>query len=91
MISLPNHPQLLAELSLPLVFRLDTGKLRLEQKDKMRARGVKSPDFGDSLAYCFAEDAGDWQPVMNDPRETSLVARLPAGVTNDWGTLPEQW
>jgi phage terminase large subunit len=56
MISLPNHPQLISDLSLPLNDTTETGKIRLESKPKMRQRGVKSPDFGDALAYSFKED-----------------------------------
>jgi hypothetical protein len=30
------------------------GKLRLETKEEMRRRGVRSPDVGDALALTFA-------------------------------------
>jgi hypothetical protein len=33
----------------------DTGKLRLEKKEDMKARGLASPDLGDALALTFAE------------------------------------
>lgn len=33
----------------------DTGKLRLEKKEDMKARGLASPDEGDALALTFAE------------------------------------
>jgi hypothetical protein len=61
MISIPDHGSLIADLSLPLYFRTETGKIKLESKTDMRKRGVKSPDFGDALAYAFAPLAGDWQ------------------------------
>src|SRR5262249_35902030 len=32
MISIPNHPQLIAELSLPLHFYTETGKIQIESK-----------------------------------------------------------
>ena len=54
LISIPNHPGLIADLSLPLVEQTETGKLRLEAKSAMRRRGVKSPDHGDALAFSFA-------------------------------------
>jgi hypothetical protein len=50
MISIPNHPQLIADLSLPLHHYTETGKIQLEGKEDMRRRGVASPDFGDALA-----------------------------------------
>lgn len=31
-----------------------TGRIKLESKDKMRKRGIKSPDLGDALALTFA-------------------------------------
>lgn len=46
----------------------DTGKLRLEKKEDMKARGLASPDLGDALALTFAE------PVA--PRGLSLHQRV---------------
>lgn len=55
MISLPEDvPDLLSDLSLPLYAVTDTGKIKIESKDAMAKRGVKSPDFADALAYAFA-------------------------------------
>jgi phage terminase large subunit len=54
MISIPNHTALIADLSLPMVEETETGKNRLEAKSAMRRRQVKSPDYGDALAYSFA-------------------------------------
>jgi phage terminase large subunit len=56
LISLPAHPQLIAELSMPKVEYTDKGKIQLESKKSMRSRGVKSPDFADSLALAFAPE-----------------------------------
>ena len=65
MISIPNDPALIADLSLPLIGSSDTGKKVLESKKAMKKRGVKSPDYGDALAYSFAP----YQP----PREIWAV------------------
>jgi phage terminase large subunit len=54
LISIPDHPQLIADLSLPTYQRMETGKIQLERKADMRKRGVKSPDFGDALALTEA-------------------------------------
>ena len=43
MISIPNHPQLIAELSLPLSERTETGKIKLESKQRMRAAASRRP------------------------------------------------
>ncbi len=56
MISIPNHPQLIAQLSLPLYMRTESGKIQLESKQKMAQRGVASPDFADMLSYLFAPE-----------------------------------
>ncbi len=80
MISIPNHPQLIAELSLPLAERTETGKIKLESKQRMRARGVKSPDFADALALAFHARASEqWQPI-HDRSALSVIARAPRGV-----------
>jgi hypothetical protein len=60
-ISIPNRQELISDLSLPLIERTETGKIKLESKDKMKARGVKSPDFADSLGYSLAPmTPGPW-------------------------------
>jgi hypothetical protein len=79
LISIPNHPQLIAELSLPLAFRNEAGKIKLESKEAMRRRGVKSPDYGDSLALAFLPSV-QWGPVTNSKESKSLVADIPEGV-----------
>ena len=55
MISIPDHPQLIAELSQPLCARTESGKIKIESKEAMRKRGVKSPDFADALALAFCD------------------------------------
>lgn len=54
MISIPDCPQLIAELSRPLKQYKSNGKLKIESKEDMRARGVASPDYADALCLCFA-------------------------------------
>jgi hypothetical protein len=73
LISIPNHPQLIAQLSHPLYHHSDTGKILIESKDDMRKRGVASPDFADALALCFC-------PLV--PRRTFSAAT--AGVRPDY-------
>ena len=51
--SLPNDPELAAELS-ALQYEYRGGELLLESKDDAKKRGVKSPDRADSLALTFA-------------------------------------
>lgn len=54
-LSLPNHQQLRTELNVLTWFYTSTGQIQMESKDKLRARGIKSPDFADALALTFLE------------------------------------
>ena len=69
LISIPNHPELIADLSKPLVKPNSERLITLESKQDMRKRGVASPDFGDMLAMMFApEDPKEWwesEAVLN--------------------------
>lgn len=53
-ISIPNDSQMIGELSQPLYFFNETGKIQIESKKDMRKRGIKSPNIADALMLCFA-------------------------------------
>jgi phage terminase large subunit len=53
-IVLLNDPSLISQLSTRKTFYDMKGRLRLESKDDMRTRGVKSPDRADAVAGAFA-------------------------------------
>jgi hypothetical protein len=55
-VELPNHKELMDDLVVIRRRPNSNGKLRLETKEEMRRRGVKSPDVGDALALTFAVD-----------------------------------
>lgn len=59
LISIPNHAELINQLSQPLRRFDDAGKILIESKDQMKARGIESPDFADSLVYAFARSITD--------------------------------
>ena len=62
-IRIPRDTELLAELS-ELRYRYNSqGRLLLESKEDMRARGQASPDRADALMMAFLEDDGDAEPV----------------------------
>lgn len=61
MISLPADAELIAQLSLPLIRRTETGKIKIESKEDMAKRGVASPDYADALALTFAPRAAPWE------------------------------
>jgi len=53
--ALPNIPDLVRELTAP-TYTFSNGKLRLEEKDQIKARLGFSPDLADALALTFAVD-----------------------------------
>lgn len=52
--SIPNDPDLKSDLT-ALRYGFRKGELLMESKDIAKARGVRSPDYGDSLALTFAK------------------------------------
>ena len=61
MISIPNEPKLIQDLTKPKIKYQNNGKLLLESKVDMKKRGISSPDYGDSLALAFHEGISlDW-------------------------------
>ena len=57
---LPNDDELVAELAAPLYKYTSTGKIKIESKDEMRKRGIKSPDKADALALTMASSAASF-------------------------------
>jgi len=60
LISIPNDPTLISELSSPLYFHRDNGKLKIESKEDMRKRGVASPNMADAVVIAFADEYSDF-------------------------------
>ena len=55
---IPNDPVLISELSAPSYKLTSSGKILVERKDEMKARGLKSPNAADALAMTF--QVGDY-------------------------------
>jgi hypothetical protein len=53
-VSIPDSDSLHSDLCAPFYDADSLGRVTLESKDRMRARGVRSPDEGDALALTFA-------------------------------------
>jgi hypothetical protein len=53
-VSIPDDDVLQADLIGPGYTYTSNGKLQLESKEKMKKRGIRSPDLGDALALTFA-------------------------------------
>ncbi|WP_018897160.1 hypothetical protein [Rhizobium sp. 2MFCol3.1] len=74
-VSIPNHPDLISELTFPTYEYEATGKIKVEDKKSIRKRGRKSPDFADALCLTFASNTkqhtGKWawsKPIEYDVR-----------------------
>lgn len=58
MISIPNHPTLISHLS-QLTYKYDSGgHICIASKEEMAKEGLPSPDFADTLMYCFHNPPG---------------------------------
>ena len=57
---LPIDDELASELAAPLYKYTSTGKIKIESKDEMRKRGIKSPDKADALALTMASSAASF-------------------------------
>jgi hypothetical protein len=65
--SLPNDQRYLLELtSRQCDYRNARGKMALESKEQMRARGIKSPDIADALALTFAAPVAVTNRLINN-------------------------
>jgi hypothetical protein len=51
---IPNDSALIADITAPQPDKHSSGKKLLESKEKMKKRGIRSPDGGDALALTFA-------------------------------------
>jgi len=61
-VKIPRNPALFEQLSAPMMLADSRGRLKLESKDSMRSRGIKSPDFADAVA--MAVYPHDWVPAF---------------------------
>jgi hypothetical protein len=57
-VSIMDDNGLISELSQPLYFFNDKGKIQIESKKDMRKRGVKSPNKADAFLLCFYKKQG---------------------------------
>ena len=56
LLLLPDDANLCGQLSVPHYRKLDSGKIAVERKEQMKARGVASPDHADALMLTFAPE-----------------------------------
>jgi len=58
LISIPNHPKLVAQLAYPKYYFMPNGKIAIESKESLAKRGLKSPDYLDALVLAHANTKG---------------------------------
>lgn len=54
LLLLPEDPKVCGQISLPRFFFTDSGKIQIERKVQMAARGVPSPDYADAVVLTLA-------------------------------------
>lgn len=62
-ISIINDPELISEVSRPKRLKTNAGKILVESKAAMRARGIPSPNRLDGLNLAFHEDDGFFESL----------------------------
>lgn len=60
---LPDHSDLIRDISAPTFKINDRGLLEIESKQHLKDRGFRSTDFGDALALTFSEELDETDPV----------------------------
>ena len=87
MISIPDDPNLVSQLSAVRMMPVEGGRLQAESKQKMRARGVESPDYADALIYAFADDSPeDAGGAFNYKEESTHIKKMTMNWENEMGS-----
>ncbi|MFA9457418.1 DEAD/DEAH box helicase family protein [Halalkalibacter sp. AB-rgal2] len=71
-ISIPNDEDMIGQLTTRKYYMTSKGKIKLESKDEMKKRGLKSPDRADALVLAFAKTSrvidGDAATLLREMR-----------------------
>jgi phage terminase large subunit len=76
-VSLPYDDQLRADLCAPRVTFLSDGRMQVESKQQLRARGFRSPDSGDALCNTFVPSGMALQLGLGNLLNTRVPVRAP--------------
>jgi len=76
-VSLPFDDQLRADLCAPRVSFLSDGRMQVESKQQLRARGFRSPDSGDALCNTFVPSGMALQLGLGNLLNTRVPVRAP--------------
>jgi hypothetical protein len=75
-VQIPDSDELMGDLT-SLGYKFDSsGRLQIESKDELRARGIKSPDCADALALTFT--MGDY--LVGSSYKTNFISKKAAGM-----------
>lgn len=89
---LPQHcERLVADLVTPEYELASSGRIQVETKEKLLDRGVRSPDFADSLILCFALEENPEAALEPKPswEQDPMSEQQILGVDNDFdGQFP---
>jgi len=79
-VQIPNDETLISEITAVRYKYQSTGKLKIESKDEMKRRGLRSPDTADAFVLSFAGDgaiaaghSSRWNNRLNLKRDMSWV------------------
>lgn len=56
LISIPDNPKLIAQLSTARVFANEAGKMQMVSKKVMKIGGIQSPNEAEAVVYCYSEN-----------------------------------
>src|SRR5207245_701797 len=76
-----NEHKLTSDLVAPTYSLSSTGRIKVETKEELLNRSVKSPDFGDSLVLCFAQDE-DPAKELEPPIDEAIQDPIPTMEAN---------
>jgi hypothetical protein len=88
-LMLPPDPELKADLTAPR-WTVTAAGIQIEPKEKVIERIRRSPDCGDAVVLAHWLSGSRILSVV-DPREASLVARLPADIWAPESLRPQTW
>lgn len=74
-LCLPFNQQLLAEQTAPMATYTSNGKLKIESKDEMKRRGLRSPDIADAVNLTFASNASPLEVITGGARARGYYRR----------------
>jgi phage terminase large subunit len=88
----PNCERLVADLIAPEYEIASSGRIQIETKEKLLDRGIRSPDYADSLILCYALDENpeaELEPKPSWHQDPMKYEVIVGSSTEDHGQFPE--